>query len=86
MKGADPAKQPVDWRPCRSAGDRGRNAEGRSGQLAAGVLAAEELLDDEFDAEEVEVSFADELEDSFEEESEFGELTVLDLLERESVA
>lgn len=58
----------------------------RFGQLAAGVLAAEEVLDDEFDEEVLEVSFADELEDSFEEESELEELTVLDLLERESVA
>ncbi|WP_348981454.1 hypothetical protein [Brevibacterium sp. 'Marine'] len=69
-----------------STGDRCLSAEGRSGQLAAGVLAAEELLDDEFDVVEVELSFADELEDSFEEESELEELTVLDLLERESVA
>ncbi|WP_338142548.1 hypothetical protein [Brevibacterium linens] len=45
-----------------------------------------EELDDEFDVVEVELSFADELEDSFEEESELEELTVLDLLERESVA
>ena len=58
----------------------------RFDQLAAGVLAAEEVLDDEFDEEVLEVSFADELEDSFEEESELEELTVLDLLERESVA
>ncbi|WP_323127789.1 hypothetical protein [Brevibacterium pigmentatum] len=58
----------------------------RIDQLAAGVLAAEEVLDDEFDEEVLEVSFADELEDSFEEESELEELTVLDLLERESVA
>ena len=48
------------------------------------MLAAEELFDDEVDV--LEVSFADELEDSFEEESELEELTVLDLLERESVA
>ena len=58
----------------------------RFDQLAAGVLAAEEVLDDEFDEEVLEVSFADELEDSFEEESGLEELTVLDLLERESVA
>ena len=58
----------------------------RLGQLAAGVLAAEELLDDEFDDEVLEDSFAEELEDSFEEESELEELTVLELLERESVA
>ena len=57
----------------------------RLGQLAAGVLAAEELLDDEFDDEVLEDSFAEELEDSFE-ESELDELTVLELLERESVA
>ncbi|MGO0603905.1 hypothetical protein [Brevibacterium linens] len=69
-----------------STGNRCLSDEGRSGQLAAGVLAAVEELDDEFDVVEVELSFADELEDSFEEESEFGELTVLDLLERESVA
>ena len=50
------------------------------------MLAAEEVLDDEFVEEVLEVSFADELEDSFEEESELEELTVLDLLERESVA
>lgn len=48
------------------------------------MLAAEELLDDEVD--ELEASFDDELEDSFEEESEPEEVTVLDLLERESVA
>ncbi|GGC30452.1 hypothetical protein GCM10010974_11260 [Brevibacterium sediminis] len=48
------------------------------------MLAAEELLDDEVDV--LEDSFDDELEDSFEEESELEELTVLDLLERESVA
>ena len=58
----------------------------RLGQLAAGVLAAEELLDDEFDDEVLEDSFAEELEDSFEEESELEELTVLELVERESVA
>lgn len=58
----------------------------RFGQLAAGELAVEELLAVEFDEEVLEVSFADELEDSFEEESELEELTVLDLLERESVA
>lgn len=57
---------------------------GVGGQLAAGVLAVEEVLDDEVD--ELEASFDDELEDSFEEESELEELTVLDLLERESVA
>lgn len=50
------------------------------------MLAAEELLDDEFDDEVLEDSFAEELEDSFEEESELEELTVLELLERESVA
>ena len=43
-----------------------------------------DLLDDEVD--ELEASFDDELEDSFEEESELEGLTVLDLLERESVA
>ena len=48
------------------------------------MLAVEELLDDEVD--ELEASFDDELEDSFEDESELEELTVLDLLERESVA
>lgn len=48
------------------------------------MLAVEELLDDEVD--ELEASFDDELEDSFEEESELEEVTVLDLLERESVA
>ena len=58
----------------------------RWGQLAAGVLAAEELLDDELDDEVLEDSFVEELEDSFEEESELDELTVLELLERESVA
>ena len=57
----------------------------RLGQLAAGVLAAEELLDDELDDEVLEYSFVEELEDSFE-ESELDELTVLELLERESVA
>ena len=57
----------------------------RLGQLAAGVLATEELLDDEFDDEVLEDSFVEELEDSFE-ESELDELTVLELLERESVA
>lgn len=48
------------------------------------MLSVEELLDDEVD--ELEASFDDELEDSFEEESELEEVTVLDLLERESVA
>jgi len=48
------------------------------------VFAVAELLNDEVD--ELEDSFDDELEDSFEEESELEELTVLDLLERESVA
>lgn len=48
------------------------------------MLAVEELLDDEVN--ELEASFDDEPEDSFVEESELEELTVLDLLERESVA
>ncbi|MGC2939384.1 MULTISPECIES: hypothetical protein [unclassified Brevibacterium] len=56
------------------------------GQLAAGVLAAEEVLDDEFAEEEPEDSCADEIEDSFEDESELDELTLLEFVERESVA
>lgn len=68
---------------CQLAAGKCQLATGVA-QLAAGVLAAEELLDDEVDV--LEDSFDDELEDSFEEESELEELTVLDLLERESVA